>query len=101
MMNWREITEKLTKGNPLQSNILARLTILTYNLGDLVKAVYYALHYGEGIHDRGYRAEIKIALADTLAQLKVLIHYLGFSEEEIERLAYERLQEFISKRLKR
>ena len=100
MAEVEELYNKLCR-YPLQRNILTRLVVLSYNVGDLVKSVYYAIHYGEGIDDPAYRGEIKCALADAYIQLLILIKMLGFSEREIRELGANRLREFLLHRVKK
>ena len=99
-MTLEEIIEVLKK-QPLQSQVLTRLVVLAYNAGDVLKTVYYALHYGDGLSDPAYRAEIVCALADAYTQIRVLLRFLGFDEEEIKRLGEKRLQEFLLTRMRK
>ena len=94
-MNYEEVW-KLLRKDPIQRNLLWRLSILTYQLGDVIKAIVYKMYYGS----EGHHAELKLALADLIAQIRILMIQLGLNYSEIEQLGLERLMEFVVKRMK-
>lgn len=63
--------------------------ILTYEIGDIHKIMIYTDRHGRA----GYVGEMKIALADSSAMLKLLTEQLGFEITEIEALGFERFGE--------
>ena len=94
-MNFEEVW-KLLRKDPIQRSLLWRISILTYQLGDVIKAIVYRMYYGS----EGHHSELKLALADLIAQLKILMIQLGLDYSEIEQLGLERLMEFVVKRMR-
>lgn len=73
------------------------MSIISYQLGDVHKAIVYKQYYGSvGMH-----AELKIAMADLTAQIHMLCLKTGLDFSEVENLGLRRLAEFTSKRMKR
>ncbi|MBW2622638.1 MAG: hypothetical protein JRD68_07010 [Deltaproteobacteria bacterium] len=68
------------------------LRVLLYEIGDISKCIIYKDRFGK----TGYVGETKIACADAITQLKLLIEQLGselgFTLEECERDGFERFQ---------
>ena len=94
-MNFEEVW-KLLKKDPLQRNILWRLCILNYQLGDVTKALVYRIYYGE----EGHHTELKLGLADLIAQIRILMIQLNLNYNEIEELGLKRLMDFVIRRMR-
>lgn len=95
MTGWEELWKK-HRTDMIQRNIYYRLAILGYQYGDVQKAIVYRNYYGsEGIH-----SELKIALADLIAQTHILCSALELDYDELSNLGEKRLAEFILKRMK-
>ncbi len=93
-MNYEELWKIMSK-HPVQRDILWRMCILIYELGDTVKAVIYKRYYG----DTGVHAELKIALADLIAQIHILCLQANLDFKELEELGLKRLGEFVTGRM--
>jgi hypothetical protein len=74
--------QELTK-DKLQGTLGIRMNVLLYCVGDLIKAVSYALYYTGSIHSKGYAAEIKIALSDVYTQVHIVMKWLGMDIKNI------------------
>ena len=94
-MNFEEVW-KLLKRDPLQREILWRASILTYQLGDVIKALVYRIYYGE----EGHHTELKLALSDLIAQIRILMIQLNLNYNEIEELGLKRLMDFVIRRMR-
>jgi hypothetical protein len=71
--------------------IFQRLVIITYELGDLCRDLFYARHFvGER---KAHLANAKLSLADLFTQLSLLCRDLGFDEKELRELRQQHLQE--------
>ncbi|RLG44766.1 MAG: hypothetical protein DRN81_03680 [Thermoproteota archaeon] len=92
---WDELW-KLLRTDPLQRDVFYRLSVLTYELGDVHKAVVYKHYYG----DTGTHAELKVALADLFAQLYIFCLSQGLDVEELEKLGLKRLGAFVTRRVR-
>ena len=93
-MSYEEAT-KMLMTHPRERDVFYRLAILGYQVGDIQKGVVYRSFYGsEGIHK-----EIEIAIADAIAQLKVLCLLLNVDFEECDALGLSRLWDFVHRRL--
>jgi hypothetical protein len=83
-----------------QREIFRRYTILMNQIGDLGKVIEYAY----GVYkvdlktDPAYRAELKIALADSIIQLLLLAYMYDFDYNELLDLGIARLFEWTLKR---
>jgi hypothetical protein len=83
-----------------QRDVFRRFTILMNQIGDLSKIIEYAC----GVYkldlktDPVYKAELKIALADSLTQLVLLAHMFGFNYKELLELGTSRLFEWTLER---
>jgi len=94
-MNFKEVW-MLLKKDPLQRNVLWRLSILSYQLGDVIKATVYRIYYG----NEGHHTELKLALADLIAQIRILTIQNGLNYDELEELGLKRLMDFVTKRMR-
>lgn len=88
---------KLLRVDPLQRDAFYRLSILTYQLGDVHKAVVYQHYYGS----TGSHAELNIALADLIAQLHIFCLSQGLNYQKLEELGLKRLGEFTARRMRK
>lgn len=97
---WRMLNGLLMK-DTLQADAFYRLSILTYQVGDVHKALVYQTCYcRDDKAVKAFHAEEKIALADALAQLKAFIQLRGYNFDDIDKLAFERMLDFVSRRFK-
>jgi hypothetical protein len=97
MMNWRGLWHRLKEGLH-QSEPLYRLAMMSNQMGALNHCVSYRIAYPE---KKDYEPEIKISLADLLAQIWMFASNEGLSMKEIEEIGQARLEEFIETRLPR
>jgi len=83
-----------------QKDIFRRYTILMNQIGDLAKVIAYAcgVYKLDVRKEPAYRAEMKIALADSLTQLVLLAYMFGFDYKELLDLGVSRLFEWTKKR---
>lgn len=86
---------KLLRKERIQRDRFYRLAILSYQFGDTAKAVVYKEYYG----DEGIHAELRLALADVIAQIHVFCLSENLDFEVIEDLGLKRLGEFVAKRM--
>jgi len=70
---------------------------MTYQLGDVVKAIVYRIYYGK----EGHHTELKLALADLIAQIRILMIQTGLDYNEIEKLGLQRLMDFAVRRIRK
>lgn len=69
------------QGYPSDSSVAL---CLTYNVGDLSKAVYRIAYCQYGDRDsRPYRRLAKAAIADVVLQTRILAHRLGFDWDDV------------------
>jgi hypothetical protein len=85
----KHIQEILT--NEPKLSIIGRLAIISYELGDLIRDLFYANRFPE--ERWAHLANAKLSLADVFTQLSILCRELGFNEEEIRKLGWEHLRE--------
>ena len=71
-----------------------RLAILGYQYGDVQKGLVYETYYGK----TGCHAELKIALADMIAQIRLFCINQNMDFHELQKLGQERLDDFVNKR---
>ena len=77
---------------------------LGYEVGDLMRAVY-RIGYCEDKErsertTRAYHAEAKLAAADAIVQLRLIIDQLGLDWEDVERLGSQHHKETMSQLMK-
>jgi len=60
-------------------------------LGDIASCIIYGARYTDSWNL--YRAELRIALAELLAECHILAERLGFNWNELEELGFQRLSE--------
>ena len=90
--------DKLLKGlknnEPTSDNLLYRLSIIAYEMGDLNRSIVYMERFKEDKKIRaGHSANGKLALADVLTQLYLLCVSLGWDFHELRKLGAEHLKE--------
>ena len=93
-MDYREVW-KLMLSSPIQRDRFYRLCILTYQLGDVVKSTVYEYYYG----DSGVHGEVKVALADLIAQIHIFCLHRNLDFRELEELGLKRLADFVVRRM--
>lgn len=94
MTEWLDLWNKLLNKKK-QTDISWRFM----DLADQVGSIGRAIRYNQYHEDYAYQEELRIALADAYAQLRMLIYCSGWSFKDIEELGKERLAEAIQKRL--
>ena len=93
-ISWHEIYRLLME-DPQQRDLGYRFNVAAYQMGDAVKAHVYKHYYGsEGIH-----AEMRIALADVIAQAHILALHQNLDFDVLEELGKERLYDFVKTRM--
>lgn len=92
---WRLVWVQL-KDKYLQQDEKWRLLRVVDEVGSLAKALTYKEYYS---FSGGYNAEIKKALADSIAQINMLCFCFGFDVAEVEKIGMEELKYAIMKRL--
>ena len=71
-----------------------RMMIISYELGDLHRALFRYTFLTERLGDpRGYKGEAKLAIADILTQLRILLFELGLDWDEVVELGEDHLIE--------
>lgn len=93
-MNFEELW-KLLRTEHIQRDKYYRLSIASYQLGDVHKAVVYQQYYGSV----GSHAESKIAISDLIAQIHLLCLTLNLDYDKLQDLGLKRLAEFVSRRM--
>jgi NTP pyrophosphatase (non-canonical NTP hydrolase) len=97
MKSWKFLYRRLVENDPeLQSLPWYRLIVLINQVGSLDKAVTYRYYEGES---SGHLAEIKLSLADLLAQTFMMALNERIELGDLMELAYARLEDFIQNRL--
>jgi len=98
VMVWNVLKKKYK-----QENALWRLLRIFSEMGDAAKSITYLEYYkiGHKFKDDviGYKAELKLALADTLAQTYMMILNAGLNLNEVETLGMNHLKDAINNRL--
>lgn len=84
-------------GNPSETS-LETTNVLTYELGDLVKNLFYAKIYPE--RKQMHMIEAKIALMDLLTQCMIICDREGWNFNELVLMGAERIIERIERRMK-
>lgn len=92
---WRAVWAQL-KNKYLQQDEKWRLLRVVDEIGSAAKALTYKEYYS---FSGGFNAEIKKALADSLAQIYMMAFCMGFNVEELERIGMEELKYAILTRL--
>lgn len=72
-------------GEPIEETLL----VLTYELGDLAKHLIYAKRN----QDRLHLVDAKTAIADMIAQLRIVAAKLGYDFDELDSLGFQRFCE--------
>ena len=72
-------------------DLFFRLSIITYELGDLHRALVYGHSFSS--EQFSHVEEAKLALADLFIQLSILCFELGFSEPELKMLGWDHLRD--------
>ena len=88
------ITEVLNLSDS-QKDPFRRYTILTMQLADVGECIEYMKAYPS--LTKAYKAELKVALSDLLAQTTTMIVLYGLNPGEILNLGIKRLKEFRKK----
>lgn len=92
----KSILERVEEGHPGETS-LDTTNILVYEVGDLVKMLFYSRVYPE--RKKILMIEAKIALSDILAQCHVICEREDWNFIELDILGIERLHERIKRRL--
>lgn len=93
------LLELIEKSNPGETS-LDVIPILTYELGDLSKMLFYRYIYGKlGKDLKAYNIEAKIAMSDILAQCSIICEREKWDFDELRRLGINRCTERIKRRL--
>lgn len=79
------------KAREKPADIFFRLSIISYEIGDLNKDIVYAFRFPD--QKRAHLANAQLSLADALTQLSILCKELGFDEEELRKLGWQHLEE--------
>lgn len=74
-----------------KANIFFRLSVISYQLGDLHRDIAYMHRFPK--EAEAHKANAKLSLADLLIQLSSLCKELGFDESELYELGKQRLKE--------
>ena len=74
-----------------KSNIFYRLSIIGYELGDLMKDIAYMHRFPK--ERVAHRANAKLSVADLIVQISLLCDELNFNENELRELGWEHLEE--------
>ena len=90
------LLEWVEKGNPGETS-LETSSVMTYELGDLVKMLFYSKVRPWGA--RAYMIEAKISLSDLLAQIIILCEREKWDFEEVKKLGIDRAIQRIERRL--
>ena len=83
----------------LKDSAFQRLIIITYELGDLNRDLFYARHFQD--ERKAHLANAKLSIADLFTQLSLLCRDLGFKEIELRKLGWRHLQERLEELEKR
>ena len=74
-----------------KAHIFFRLSIISYELGDLHRDIAYMYRFPK--ESSAHRANVRLSLGDLMVQLSLLCDELGFNEEEIKELGWKHLEE--------
>jgi NTP pyrophosphatase (non-canonical NTP hydrolase) len=74
-----------------QAHIFFRLSVITYELGDLHKDIVFMHRFPK--EKEAHKANAKLSLADMLVQIFLLCDELGFDVEELIELGWKHLEE--------
>lgn len=87
-------------GGDIQKDRHFRLSILTYQIGDLAKMVAYESIFGEDSPEtkRAYHGERKKAVADALIQLLLFAHNESLDYDELLYIGLGGLDEFLERK---
>ena len=92
----KRVLDQVSELNPYETS-LETASIMTYELGDLVKMLFYSKVYPK---DKDvYMIEAKISLSDILAQCHVICEREGWNFIEIDILGKERLFERVQRHI--
>jgi hypothetical protein len=97
-MLWLNLWNRLQKGKD-QKDVLYRFTMITNQVGDVSKSVSYDYQYKEQKDSYHKTPEMKPALADLLAMTLMMALNEGINLEELDKLAQDRLDDFIKTRM--
>lgn len=90
----KDIEELCTYPKAVHQPIPMRMMIVSYELGDLQRALFRIVWLKERSKDfRGYVGEAKLGVADIITQLRILLHELGIDWDEMVELGEEHLLE--------
>ena len=96
---WLSIYERLIVGLR-QREPIYRVAMIVNQIGSLSKAVSYKYAYSYGKAPE-WDAEVRISLSDLFAMTLMMAINEGINIDELEDLAFKRLDEFVKKRLPR
>lgn len=89
-----KLLKELKNNEPTSDNLLYRLSIIAYEMGDLNRSIVYMERFKEDKKIRaGYSGNGKLAIADVLTQLYLLCVSLGWDFHELRKLGAEHLKE--------
>lgn len=85
---------KLKNNEPSSDGQFFRLSIISYEIGDLHRSIVYAERFKDDEKARiAYMANGKLAMADVLTQLYLLCVSFGWNFHELRRLGAKHLEE--------
>lgn len=88
------LLRELKKNEPTSDNRQFRINIITYELGDLARAIVYADRFRNDEKQFKIRmADAKLAISDVLTQLFLLCETNGWDFHEMRKLGAEHLEE--------
>ena len=91
-----ELLDKINYAHPGETS-LNTSNILTYELGDLVKNLFYASIYSD--RKKFHMIEARTAMTDLLTQCQVICDREGWNFDELRKIGIERCIERIDRRI--
>lgn len=91
-----KLLEMIEWGNPTETS-LETTNVLTYELGDLVKNLFYSKIYPE--RKKFHMIEAKTAMTDLLTQCRVISDREGWNFDEMVKMGVDRMIERIERRM--
>ena len=93
-----KLFDVVQEGHPGEKSI-DTATILTYEVGDLMKMLVYSGLYPE--RKRAYMIEGKISMMDVITQCQIICDREGWDFNELKRIGSERAIERITRRVEK
>lgn len=95
-MSEQSLIEVAHRSNPNETS-LETTNVINYELGDLVKMLFYSKLYPD--RKRAYMIEAKIAMSDLITQCRLLCMREGWNFEELMTLGDGRMRERVQRRI--